>query len=110
MKRTPITRKTPLKPSNPARKHDRFRRAFGSKARVEMIRREPCAVCRSTPSENAHVRSRGAGGTWEDVIPLCPWHHREQHTVGLATFAARHQIALETVARWYAEHYPPEGL
>lgn len=99
MKRTPLNRRTPLKKANRKRQRARFERAYGSPANVERIRNTPCVICGRTPSEAAHVRSRGAGGTWRDIVPLCSEHHREQHQVGIATFERRHKIDLAALAR-----------
>lgn len=98
MKRTPLHRNTPLKASNPKRKRQRFARAYGSSDNVERIQAMPCVICGRSPSEAAHVRSRGAGGTWRDIVPLCRDHHREQHTVGLRTFEATHAVDLARIA------------
>jgi RNase P subunit RPR2 len=99
-------KRSPIKRSNPARKRKRLVEAFGSRERVEVIRRTPCVVCGVVPSENAHVRSRGAGGTWRDVVPLCKDHHREQHA-GAVTFQARHQINLSDLAAHFAQEIAP---
>jgi RNase P subunit RPR2 len=99
-------KRSPIKRSNPARKRKRFAEAFGSRERVEAIRRTPCVVCGVVPSENAHVRSRGAGGTWQDVVPLCRDHHREQHA-GARTFEANHNLDLATLAAHFAQEITP---
>lgn len=75
-------------------------RAFGSEARVRWIRSLPCSVCRATPSDNAHaIHTRGSRlGRPEHVIPLCRNCHREQETVGRATFAFVHRLDLAALA------------
>jgi hypothetical protein len=98
VKRTPLERRTPIRKANSKRKASRFATAFGSRERVEAIKAMPCCVCGSRPSENAHIRSRAAGGTWQDIVPLCRAHHREQHDIGLATFQERHAINLRLIA------------
>ena len=87
MKRTPLRRKTRLqakaplrrsgrvKPANPARKRRAFARHFGSSERVAWVNAHACLCGGKHPAcsgrtVNAHVRSRAAGGTWRDIVPL----------------------------------------
>ena len=87
-RKAPLSRKSrpkarkPLPKVNAKRKASEFVKCFGSRARVAAIKTLPCVVCGKWPSENAHARSRGAGGTWRHVIPLCKEHHTEQHACG----------------------------
>lgn len=60
---------------------------FGDKA--EWIRTLPCLVCGNLPSQAAHVKSRGAGGLSEDLVPLCHTHHAEQHAIGMGSFMVK---------------------
>jgi hypothetical protein len=85
VKRTPLKpgkppeRKAPLKASNPARKRKRYAEAFGDYA--DVIRGLPCCVCQAPPpSDPHHVRSRGAGGTKRDLIPVCRTCHTLIHS------------------------------
>jgi len=52
----------------------------------------PCLVCRDTPCDPAHIKSRGAGGgdVPFNVMPLCRNHHTEQHQIGIVTFVQRY--------------------
>lgn len=99
MKRTPLNRKTPLKKTNRKRQRARFARAYGSAENVARIQAMPCVICNRTPSEAAHVKSRGAGGTWQDLVPLCRDHHREQHTMGIDTFQSHYCVDLTRIAQ-----------
>lgn len=48
----------------------------------------PCLVCFKTPSDKAHIKTRGAGAGneyWE-MMPLCRICHIEQGTIGIVTF------------------------
>jgi hypothetical protein len=66
-----------------------YEKQFGQKA--DWVRSLPCAACkRDGPSDPAHMRSRGAGGTSEHLVPLCRMCHIEQHTRGIKTFFADH--------------------
>ena len=103
----PPKRKTPIKRTNRRRKAKRFVDGFGSPERVAWIQAMPCAACGAIPSECAHVRSRGAGGGWADIVPLCAPCHRAQHSEGVATFAARRGLDLDAVARRVAGSGPP---
>ena len=51
------------------------------------------------PIEAAHVRSRGAGGGDEQLVPLCSKHHREAHRIGHKSFEKRHRLDLATIAK-----------
>ena len=90
LRRTKGLNPTPLAKVNRKRKAKDWHKHFGSVSRVLAVNALGCAVCREGPSENAHVRSRAAGGTWRDVVPLCWWHHREQHAIGWETFRRRY--------------------
>ena len=57
------------------------------------VREMPCTIydCNKTPSEPAHIRLGGTGGTAlkppdDMVVPLCHHHHAEQHRIGERTF------------------------
>jgi len=91
-------KRSPIRKANPKRKRQRFQDAFGSAAYLERIQALPCVVCGQTPSEAAHVRSRAAGGTWRDLVPLCHAHHQEQHTIGIRSFEDRHGVDLAALA------------
>lgn len=60
-------------------------------------------------SECAHVKSRGAGG--DDVgncVPLCNFHHAQQHRLGIRSFERRHGFTkpLAWIAADLATMYP----
>ena len=48
--------------------------------------------------ETHHVKTKGAGGGDEQVIPLCTKHHKEWHDNGRKTFAKRYSINAEEIA------------
>ena len=100
--RKKLNRKTAVKRKNARRSAKEFRRAYGSKERVQAVQAMPCVVCGALPSQNAHVRSRGAGGGAEDIVPLCGGPggcHTEQHTIGVQSFERKHGICLKDAAR-----------
>jgi hypothetical protein len=122
MKRSPMPpRRTPLKASkpirrtahlrrvNPERVAKRLERDFGTEAFRAWLRGLGCSVpsCGSSDIEIAHARSRGSGGDWTMVIPLCNGHHRLAHTIGQRTFERRFGFEMLDVAaavhlRWLA--------
>lgn len=70
---------------------------FGEQA--ELCRSAPCAACgRKPPSDPHHVRSRAAGGTDRDTVPLCPMHHAEIHSRGRETCEREWGVDLVAVA------------
>lgn len=83
------------KPKHPPAQGDPELRAF--------VHQQPCLVaspaCRGL-IECAHVRSRGAGGKdWDNLVPLCTHHHREQHYLGRRSFEFRYKVRLLAAAR-----------
>jgi hypothetical protein len=125
VKRSPLpARKAPLRrsrlsPVNRKRRAKRRAEAFGEQA--ELCRHLPCVVAHSSwwlvngiqsavalavlgstirgQSEPHHVPSRGAGGTDKDCVPLSAELHREFHTIGEQSFAAKYAVDLRAIAR-----------
>jgi len=87
-----LQRRSFLHAVNPERKAKLYERNYGEKA--DWIRSLPCLVCGARPCDAAHVKSRGAGGTSADLVPLCHAHHMEQHAIGVCTFEARYDVDL----------------
>ena len=103
-------RRCRIKRRNEARARARRERDFGELA--DMVIDLPCCVagCKRTPSDPAHVVSRGAGGeAWividgvpiGNIAPLCRAHHtggpgvlRPQHNIPLAEFEAENVFIL----------------
>jgi len=64
-----------------------FARNFHSQERVEWIRDLPCAVTMlEGQSHNAHMKSRGSGGTYHDIVPLSFRAHRDYDELGEEEF------------------------
>jgi hypothetical protein len=89
MKHSPLKRRSPLSPRtsgdrkplkrvNRKRRASEFARCYGSKERVEWVKRQPCIDCGATPSDNAHVEGEGVGRKAHHtrIVPLCRTHHR----------------------------------
>jgi hypothetical protein len=109
-----LTPRKRINPYNAERAQRLFERQFHSDEFVKWVQGHGCSIpgCDRGPVEAAHSVSRGAGGTWADVLPLCRSHHREQHDLGVQTFSSKYGIdmaalALETAAVW--THLNPEG-
>lgn len=85
---------------------------YGGETRAKRVSRMPCIVpgCGMVPSQNAHVRSRGAGGGVDDIVPLCAKHHHEQHTTGILTFQKKYGVDLEKEAKKVTVFLRQEGL
>ena len=111
LRRVPLRRRKRLRPRNPERRVELYERAFGD--RGELVRAMPCLLLGSGcwgPIEAAHVRSRGAGGTRRDLVPLCARHHREQHDRGIRTFQERHGVDLRAAADQLAAELDARGI
>ena len=92
------------------RKQKRWENNFGSLERVSIINSLPCVICKRIPSQNAHGRSRGSGGKWQSIVPLCQIHHHEQHFIGIQTFQNKYSVDLDDIAEFLAELIPKDGV
>lgn len=86
--RKTLNRGKRINPENTDRVRDQWAIAYHSEAFCAWLRSLNCAVggCLSARIEVAHAKSRGAGGTWKDCLPLCTRHHESQHSLGIETF------------------------
>jgi hypothetical protein len=102
-KRTGGLKRSRIRPVNPERRERRRESQFGDHA--ERVRSLPCLVpgCREVPVHAAHVRSRAAGGSAADLVPLCWRHHREQHDRGVRTFERIYGVDLAAIAAELAD-------
>ena len=115
MKRTPLTRKTPMPRGKPlrrtqfrAKRSKRNESVHGQQARLcETL---PCAVCQCPPIPGHvdvvahHVKTVGAGGKDGDCAPLCPEHHQLVHHLPPSEWKARGLPDLREVADALALH------
>lgn len=88
-----------INPYNKERRKKKFKRNFGSEERVKLIKKMTCVVpsCSKRNCHNAHVKARGMGGAKgdkNDIVPLCPKHHREQEKLGNKDFEKEYDINL----------------
>lgn len=99
--RRPLRTRSRPNPVNRERRSRLSEVQYGPEAFVTWIHRAPCSIpgCDARDVEQAHAKSRAAGGTWEDTLPLCRDHHREQHDIGLLTFERKHGVDLRLIAR-----------
>jgi len=93
------THRKTLRRRNAARRRRLFAKQFHSRAFVAFVHAQPCVVKGCTrPSECMHVVSRGAGGTWRELVPGCRTHHGLQHNGGIAWFQRAFQVDLTEAA------------
>lgn len=96
-------KKSRINPYNKERRKKKFKRNFGSKERVEAVKGKECVVpnCNIKNCHNAHVKARGmggSGGSKDNIVPLCPKHHREQGNIGIESFEAKYNLDLSLEA------------
>ena len=83
-------------------------------AHLQWVRGHECSVQNNAclgKVEAAHVRDGtdcGLGVKPSDifVVPLCSWHHRQQHNVGEKQFEFRHKISMIDIAEDLARRSP----
>ena len=65
-----------------------FAKHFHSQERVRFIKSLPCEITKLRSSEvvNAHMKSRAAGGTYADIVPLSWRAHYDFDVIGGAAF------------------------
>lgn len=98
--------RTRIKPSNPKRRKENFKKYYGSIERVKLLNATPCLICSNLPSDAAHTVSKSAGGTFTDLLPLCRTHHSQLHNLGTQTFEKLHNIKLTELAKEFAKILP----
>lgn len=119
MRKTPLRRKARVNSVNKVRRASLCDKQYGlSFGYAAWICSHPCSVpdCKRGIGWTipAHAgKTRGAGGTWRDLIPLCILHESEWHATGRFSFDRKYgieckAIAAEMVRRWEEEH--PEGV
>ena len=60
------------------RRKERFEKQFHSEQRIYFFRSLPCELTGGVNQiHNAHMKSRGAGGTYKDIVPLGIWAHKD---------------------------------
>jgi len=76
-----------------------FKRNFHSQERVRFIKSLPCEVTgRSSETVvNAHMKSRGAGGTYRDIVPLQWRVHRHFDEMSEAKWELIYQRTKQSV-------------
>ena len=103
----PLRKTRPLKRVNKQRKAKNWTRAYHSVERVVWVCAQPCRVCFSTPSINAHVGPKGKGTSrkadYDQITSLCDYDHQRLHRGHLIVDRnTRHAWAADTHARWLA--------
>ena len=98
--RRPLRARKRLNPVNRERRATLSEIQYGPEEFTTWLHRLQCCVpgCEARDIEQAHVVSKGAGGTWEDTVPMCRDHHREQHAMGFLTFERKYGCDLRAIA------------
>jgi len=91
--------------SKSERKKKRFKKHFYSVERVRFIASHPCELTGKLCSiHNAHMKSRGAGGTYKHVVPLHFLAHKDFDEMGKEKFEKKYGRTKQSV-RDRAEYY-----
>ena len=87
------------------RKKERFEKHFHSVDRVRFMGSRPCEITGKLCSiHNAHMKSRGAGGTYKHIVPLHFLAHKDFDEMGEEKFEKKYGRTKQSV-RDRAEHY-----
>jgi hypothetical protein len=108
LKRPPMPRRgAPLRVRNARRAALRFRRNFHSEAFVCFTRGCACAFCGSVEYVvNGHAQhSRGAGGDWRVVLPVCMLCDCGWEALGRETFLKALGLTLDDVPTLLKAHH-----
>jgi hypothetical protein len=88
------------------RKPSEYARVYGSKARVEWVKTQPCMICGYRQDiDGHHIETEGTSrkGHYTKIVALCRLHHLQWHQLGRGSFNpgidfAQHAANLE--AKW----------
>ncbi len=72
---------------------------------LKHLRQQSCAVCGVLEVEPHHAKTRGAGGSDLDAVPLCRHHHREFHQIGQGSFQEKYQFDFRDVQLTHLKNY-----
>ncbi len=101
------SRSAPVKPRNPIKKKkrdaDEYARIYGSKRRVEWVKRQRCIADRYPcmgAIQNHHIKTGGMGMKADArfIVPICASHHASLHRTGRQSFESFYNVHLETTA------------
>lgn len=64
-----------------------------TKSQLKEMRLYPCIACGKTPTDVAHIKSKGSGGTMDDwnLLSLCRICHRISHDIGWKKFLEKNE-------------------
>lgn len=101
-------KRSPINPINPKRRKERFKKGYGSEGRVLWIKNKRCCVTGQSgrsgdPIVASHVKSRAAGGTADDVVPMLLSLEKELHNIGIKSFQKKHGVDLAFMAKLYQD-------
>jgi hypothetical protein len=116
--RKTLKRRTRVKRFNKKRQGHAFPKNVDESYR-QWIRLLPCLLRGRTGCpvgdwgviDAAHVKTRGSGGKDRaNLVPLCHYHHMEQHDLGIPSFERKYEVSLRTSARQLTEVYEAENF
>jgi len=76
-----------------------FKKHFFSKHRVRFIKNLRCEVTGGFNCVNAHMKSRGAGGNYRDIVPLSWECHTDFDTMPMEKFQEKYGRTKNSVRR-----------
>ena len=79
-----------------------------NRAYREWLYDKPCAACGDRRgSDPAHSEHNGMSSKGRDssCLPLCRYHHLEQHALGTATFQTRYDLDMREAAKLWWERF-----
>ena len=106
MKRSPVRRRRPGAPRRGP--SDVAANEFRNPQYLKWLREEcTCHVCHDVECDPAHGPVNGTSSKGPDAgaIPLCRYHHREQHKIRWPEFEKRYQFSREREAAVYWTAY-----
>lgn len=95
------------------RRQERFERQYGGEEYVAWLTRQPCMLANSGMCEGRidphHAKTKGAGGEWDAIVPLCRRHHETVHRAGVQTVRLLTGVDLlrearSLASRWVESH------
>lgn len=96
-------------PPRPKPRKERFQNLRDDGLR-KYVRGLLCGFCewgqQRSPTEAAHVKSKGAaGGDWDNLLNMCHEHHMELHRIGTRSFEYKYKVRLKPAARKVTAQY-----
>jgi hypothetical protein len=88
-----------------------FRKHFFSKHRAKFMKDQKCEVTGELNCVNAHMKSRGAGGGYRDIVPLSWACHTDFDTMSNEKFEKKYgrtKASVRKMASYYSDLWDAE--